>query len=157
MFPNYQQGAQGAAQQPDAANALGQQRPGVSNQAPQHTPIPGSSTSHQMLQQALQQNPHLAAQLQQRLQPGNVQVTVPQSIGYAHMSAVPSCLELTTCETVASGFCRCQVLVSSQPQQHPACNNSSSSCFSDNNRQLRQVLLRWAAFIRGHLPSRLLL
>ena len=76
MFPNYQQGAQGAAQQPDAANALGQQRPGSSSQAPQLTALPASATSHQMLQQALQQNPHLAAQLQQRLQPGNVQVVV---------------------------------------------------------------------------------
>lgn len=73
MYPNYHQGAQGGPQQPDAANALGQQRSGLSNQAPQHTATPAG---HQVLQQALQHNPHLAAQLQQRLQPANVQVVV---------------------------------------------------------------------------------
>lgn len=84
MFPNYQQAGTTPAQ-PDIANALGQQRPGQQPQAPQQTGgqaqlTPGSSTSHhQMLQQALQQNPHLAAQIQQRLQPANVQVVFSTS------------------------------------------------------------------------------
>ncbi|KAL3150613.1 hypothetical protein ABBQ32_000419 [Trebouxia sp. C0010 RCD-2024] len=79
MFPNYQQSGTTPAQ-PDTVNALSQQRPGQPHQAAQQTSgqpqlTPGSSPSHhQMLQQALQQNPHLAAQIQQRLQPPNVQV-----------------------------------------------------------------------------------
>lgn len=93
MFPNYQQAGTTPAQ-PDIANALGQQRPGQQPQAPQQTGgqaqlTPGSSTSHhQMLQQALQQNPHLAAQIQQRLQPANVQVVFQHQQGPAHRIAI---------------------------------------------------------------------
>ena len=75
MFTNYQQNAQGSTLQPEAPSVSGQQRPGTAGHATQPSTVPGTSTSQQqMLQQVLQQNPHLAAQMQQRLQPANMQV-----------------------------------------------------------------------------------
>ena len=77
MFQNYQQKSEGNTTQPGAPALLSQQIP---TQLPGH-PVQGSgsqnasTTQQQMLQQALQQNPELAAQLSQRLQPGNVQVS----------------------------------------------------------------------------------
>ena len=77
MFQNYGQKPEGSTSQPGAPGAVAQQRP---TQMPgQAVQVPGSqntaASQHLMLQQALQQNPELAAQLTQRLQPGNGQAS----------------------------------------------------------------------------------
>jgi len=77
MFQNYGQKPEGSTSQPGAPGAVAQQRP---TQMPgQAVQGPGSqntaASQHLMLQQALQQNPELAAQLTQRLQPGNGQAS----------------------------------------------------------------------------------
>lgn len=77
MFQNYGQKHEGSASQPGAPGAVAQQRPTQApGQAVQGTGSQNTAASqHLMLQQALQQNPELAAQLTQRLQPGNGQAS----------------------------------------------------------------------------------
>ena len=75
MFQNYQQKPEGNTSQPGAPTLTGQQI-SATGLALQGSGAQNASTSQQqMLQQALQQNPELAAQLSQRLQP--VQVSQP--------------------------------------------------------------------------------
>ncbi len=77
MFQNYGQTPEGSASQPGAPGAVAQQRPAqMPGQAVQGTGSQNTAASqHLLLQQALQQNPELAAQLTQRLQPGNGQAS----------------------------------------------------------------------------------
>jgi len=78
LFLNNEQKPEGSTSQPRAPGAVAQQRlaqvPGqaVQSTEPQNT----VATQHLMLQQALQQNPELIAQLTQSLQPGNVQASL---------------------------------------------------------------------------------
>lgn len=75
MFQNYQQKPEGNTTQPGAPAVIGQQISATGHALQGSGAQNSSTTQQQMLQQALQQNPELAAQLSQRLQPGSVQVS----------------------------------------------------------------------------------
>ena len=94
MFHNFQQAGDSGSQQQAAAGSAAQQRAGqlAGRAAPGLGTQSVSSAQHQMLQQALQQNPELAAKLTNHLQPSNTQVT--------HLYSTPRsscfhCLQLT--------------------------------------------------------------
>ena len=82
MFPNYGQKPEGSTSQPGAPGAVAQQRPTqMPGQAVQGTGSQNTAASqHLMLQQALQQNPELAAQLAQRVQLSNGQASLLLSL-----------------------------------------------------------------------------
>lgn len=123
MFHNFQQAVDSGSQQQAAAGSADQQRAGqlAGRAAPGLGTQSVSSAQHQMLQQALQQNPELAAKLTNHLQPSNTQLPGTSHTGASTLQSQQQALLLQRQQQAAAAAAAAAsgTLQAQQPAKQP--------------------------------------